>query len=88
MISQETLAQIAGKISAAGVDESVIATLRNDYPQLHFTYCSEDDIPNNEPVLEQEQFNLYLVDGREHCLCLTRDFENATGVVVAEIYQN
>jgi len=88
MISQETLALIAGTISAAGVDESVIAALRNDYPQLHFTYCSEDDIPNNEPVLEQEQFNLYLVDGREHCLCLTRDFENATGVVVAEIYQD
>jgi len=88
MISQETLAQIAGTISAVGVDERVIAALRNDYPQLHFTYCSEDDIPNNEPVLEQELFNLYLVDGREHCLCLTRDFENATGVVVAEIYQD
>ena len=87
MISQETLAQIAGKISAAGVDENIITTLRNDYPQLHFTYCSEDDIPNNEPVSEHELFNLYLVDGREHCLCLTRDFENATGVVVAEIYQ-
>lgn len=87
MISQETLAQIAGKITAAGVDESIISTLRTDYPQLHFTYCSEDDIPNNEPVSEQELFNLYLVDGREHCLCLTRDFENATGVVVAEIYQ-
>ena len=88
MISQETLSQIAGKITQGGVDESIIATLRTEYPQLHFTYCSDDDIPNNEPVLEQEQFNLYLVDGREHCLCLTRDFENATGVVVAEIYQD
>ena len=86
MISQETLVQIAGRITAAGVDESILATLRSEYPQLHFTYCSDDDIPNNDPVLEQEHFNLYLIDGRDHCLCMTRDFANATGVVVAEIY--
>ena len=86
MISQETLAQIAGKITAAGVDENILALLRSEYPELHFTYCSDDDLPNNEPVMEQENFNLYLVDGRDHCMCLTRDFENATGVVVAEIY--
>lgn len=86
MISQDTLSQIAGRIKAAGVDESILAALRSEYPTLHFTYCSDDDLPNNEPVLEQERFNLYLVDGRDHCLCLTRDFENATGVVVAEIY--
>ncbi|MGR9045032.1 MAG: DUF6129 family protein [Gammaproteobacteria bacterium] len=86
MISQDTLSQIAGRIKAAGVDESILASLRSEYPTLHFTYCSDDDLPNNEPVMEQEQFNLYLVDGRDHCLCLTRDFENATGVVVAEIY--
>lgn len=88
MISQETLTEIAGKITTAGVDESMISSLRSGYPDLHFTYCSEDDISNSEPVLERERFNLYLVDGRDHCLCLTRDFETATGVVVAEIYQD
>lgn len=88
MISQEQLAHIADKITMAGVDESIISALRQEYSELHFTYCSDDDIPNNQPVLEQEHFNLYLVDGREHCLCLTRDFEHATGVVVAEIYQD
>lgn len=87
MISQETLMQIAGRITSAGVDETIVTALRSEYPNLHFTYCSDDDIPNNDPVLEEEAFNLYLVDGREHCLCLTRDFENATGVVVAEIYR-
>lgn len=88
MISQDTLTQIAGKINSAGVDENTISSLRNEYSQLHFTYCNDDDIPNNDPVLEQEQFNLYLVDGRNHCMCLTSDFEKATGVVVAEIYQD
>ena len=88
MISQETLSEIAGKIITADVDESILSSLRAGYPGLHFTYCSEDDISNNEPMLEQERFNLYLVDGRDHCLCLTRDFETATGIVVAEIYQD
>jgi hypothetical protein len=86
MISQETLTQIAERITDAGIDETILAALRSEYPGVHFTYCSDDDIPNNEPILEREHFNLYLVDGRDHCLCLTNDFANATGVVVAEIY--
>jgi hypothetical protein len=45
----------------------------------------DDDLPNNTPVIEHEGFNLYLIDGREHCLCLTNDYEVATGIVVAEI---
>ncbi len=88
MISQETLSEIAGKIITADVDESILSSLRAGYPDLHFTYCCEDDISNSEPMLEQERFHLYLVDGRDHCLCLTRDFETATGIVVAEIYQD
>ena len=52
---------------------------------IHFTYCMDDDLPNNTPVIEHEGFNLYLIDGREHCLCLTNDYDVATGIVVAEI---
>ncbi len=86
MISQETLTKIADMIDSAGVDESTIASLRAEYSPLHFTYCSDDDIPNHQPVLEREHFNLYLVDGRDHCLCLTQNLETATGIVVAEVY--
>jgi hypothetical protein len=81
----EQTREIAGKIAQLGINESVLATLRQAYPGIHFTYCMEDDIPNNEPVLTHEDFNLYLVDGREHCLCLTDNPEIATGIVVAEI---
>jgi uncharacterized protein DUF6129 len=87
MIEQDTLSQIAARIETAGVDESTVNLLRQEFSDLHFTYCSEDDIPNNEAIVEKTNFNLYLVDGREHCLCLTRDFDVATGVVIAEIYQ-
>ncbi|MGJ0428372.1 DUF6129 family protein [Methylobacter sp.] len=85
MITMEQTREIAGKIAQLGINESVLATLRQAYPGIHFTYCMDDDIPNNEPVLTHDDFNLYLVDGREHCLCLTDNPEVATGIVVAEI---
>lgn len=88
MITQQQLTQIADTINQSGIDETVVSSLREEYNDLHFTYCSDDDIPNHHPVLEQTLFNLYLVDGREHCLCLTKDFEHATGIVIAEIYQD
>jgi hypothetical protein len=62
-----------------------LSELRKQYPAIHFTYCMDDDLPNNTPVIERKYFNLYLIDGREHCLCLTNDYDTATGIVVAEI---
>lgn len=85
MITVEQVQEIAGKIADLGVDDSTVSTLRQSYPNIHFTYCMDDDLPNNNPVLEQEKFNMYLIDGREHCLCLTNDYQTATGIVVAEI---
>lgn len=85
MISVEQTLEIAAICDSRGVDDSVIMTLRQQYPDIHFTYCMDDDIPNHEPIIEYTGFNLYLIDGREHCFCLTRDYDIATGVVVAEI---
>jgi hypothetical protein len=85
MISSEQVNAIAEKIETSGVDESTVSALREQYRPLHFTYCMDDDLPNNVPILEKETFNLYLIDGREHCLYLTDDLEHATGIVVAEI---
>lgn len=85
MITAEQAQEIANKIEALGVDESTVSALRQEYPGIHFTYCMDDDLPNNTPVMEHQDFNLYLIDGREHCLCLTNDFDVATGIVVAEI---
>ena len=84
-INPELLQSIAAKIDGISLNETVIAELRSNNPGIHFTYCMEDDIPNNEPLLSGAGFNLYLVDGREHCLCLTNNFEHATGIVIAEV---
>ena len=85
MITPQQTQEIAAKITVLGVDETTVSALRQQYQSLHFTYCMDDDLPNNMPVIENKDFNLYLIDGREHCLCLTNDYEVATGIVVAEI---
>jgi hypothetical protein len=85
MITTEQVNAIAAKIETLGVDETTVSALRQQFQPVHFTYCMDDDLPNNLPVIEKAAFNLYLIDGREHCLCLTNDYEVATGIVVAEI---
>ena len=85
MISTEQVNEIAAKIEVMGTGETTVSALRQHYQPIHFTYCMDDDLPNNVPVIEKAAFNLYLIDGREHCLCLTNDYDVATGIVVAEV---
>jgi len=85
MISPEQLQTIADKINGQDLNETVVGALRGEYPGVHFTYCMDDDLPNNEPLFEGAGFNIYLVDGREHCLRLTESYDNASGIVIAEV---
>ena len=85
MITTEQLQAIAKKIEELGPSDETLSCLRQDHKPIHFTYCMDDDLPNHEPVLSGALFNLYLIDGRDHCLCLTHDAQAATGVVVAEL---
>lgn len=88
MIPLEQTEQFAALIEQQlPLDEAVVSGLRKAYPDYHFTYCMDDDIVTGKPVIERESFNLYLIDGREHCLCLTNDHDVATGVVVAEVLE-
>lgn len=85
MIAAETLQQVAEAVERAGVSEAVLAELRQGFPGVHFSYCMDDDVGAAKPALERPGFNLYLVDGREHCLSLTTDPAAATGLLVAEV---
>ncbi|TAK59864.1 DUF6129 family protein [Methylobacter sp.] len=85
MISTEQISSVMAKIEAMGLSDDTVSELRQQFQPIHFTYCMDDDLPNNTPVIEHKDFNIYLIDGREHCLCLTSDYDVATGIVVAEI---
>ena len=83
MITPRQLGDIAHWAETHGVDYAALTHLRQVYPGLYFTHCLDDDINDAEPVLRGVGINLYLVDGRQHCLRLTEDFQVATGVVLA-----
>ncbi|MGD8595236.1 MAG: DUF6129 family protein [Gammaproteobacteria bacterium] len=87
MITLENAQSISDEVKSKGLGYDTVAALRQSYPDIHFTYCMDDDISNGKPVLQSEAFNVYLIDGREHCLCLTNDFDVATGVVLAEVIE-
>jgi hypothetical protein len=85
MLEPDVVDQISKLVAEHGLDEAAVTSLRGKWPGIHFTYCSDDDISGAKPVRECDGFNVYLVDGREHCLKFTSHFEAATGLVLAEV---
>lgn len=85
MITRQLLEEIGETASAQPLSEALLAELRSRYPEVHFTYCMDDDVMAARPLYENPAFNLYLIDSRDHCLCFTQELDVATGVVLAEI---
>ena len=64
--------------------ETLLQVLREKFPGIHFSLCSDDDVPPKlSPAAECKYCCLYYVDSGGHCLRLTNDPEAATGLVVA-----
>ncbi len=85
MMTSEQLQAIASSLEGQPLNDAIVTFLRAQFPGIHFTYCMDDDVSGVLPKLENPRFNLYLVDGREHCLSMTNNHEIATGVLVAEV---
>ena len=85
MITNSRLSQIVRQAEQHEMNGQLLSQLRNAYPDLHFTYCMNEDVVNASPVEKREAFNVDLVDGRKHYLRLTTDRNAATGVVLAEV---
>ena len=88
MIEQEVIDKINALVVDRGLDESAVSRLREMWPDIHFTYCADDDVTAASPVFESEGFNIYLVDGRDHCMKFTSQLQNATGLVLAEVEED
>lgn len=84
MIEPALLESIAEYYGHYRHDPALLMRLRDTFPQVRFTLCRDDEVVNAKPVFEGNGVNLYLVGG-DHCLTLTRSFEAAMGVVVAEV---
>lgn len=84
MITAETLAAVCDQAAVLGLSEATLQSLRQGWPDLHFTLCSDDDIPARlTPAVEARDFNLYLVSNAQHCIAFTTEPEAATGLVLA-----
>lgn len=85
MISEQELESIIAVVENGELGDALARDLKAQWPDKHFTYCSDDDISAALPVREHENFNLYFVSGKDSCISFTSSAEQATGVVIAEI---
>ena len=89
MITPELIDDVVAKIDASYLGEAVMDELRAAYPEIRFTYCMNEDITANaRPAKACDGYNIYFVDAREHCMCLTNDYEIAAGIVLAEVFDD
>lgn len=85
LISTDLIDAIVTIVDRAGLSNDSVAALRDAFPDIHFTYCMDDDVGPVWPVREADGFNVYLVDGHNHCLAFTSNPDVATGLVLAEV---
>lgn len=81
-LTDEELIQIEAMLAATDADSRAFADLRRRFPEITVTRCDPSDVDGEIPYRVYRRFELYLVDGRDHCwrLCLNPDI--ATGIVV------
>ena len=82
-LTPETLKEIeTSLVDFHKLTNNPLPMLKECFPQLSFVRMSAADIAE-APFRALADYNLYLLDGREHCVQLTHDPAHATGIVVA-----
>ena len=85
MMTESDIEAILAEIESDGLSESLIVTVRQRYPDFHFTYCMDDDMDAHTPARVCRGFNVYYVNSTDHCATLTANLEQASGLVFAEV---
>ncbi len=89
MIDQALMTSVMAVVQERADDssnpvESQLRVLRETFPGIHFSVCSDDDVPSRlSPAAEGPVCRLYYVDSRSHCLCFAAEATEATGLLVA-----
>ncbi|HEY8262577.1 MAG TPA: hypothetical protein VIG55_15305 [Methylosinus sp.] len=82
-IAPELFEAIDATLATASADSAVVAALRKIAPGIHAIRCDKTDIQDETPFRSYANCDLFLIDGREHCVKVTSDPTVATGLVVA-----
>ena len=86
MIEASLLSKVMDQVASHASDlaDTLVTHLRKTFPGIHFSVCSDDDMPPRLKHIVGNAFcRLYYVDSADHCLRLTDDADAATGLVVA-----
>jgi len=79
-------AELLARVAAAVTPDVVEAELRQKFPGVRITVCSDDDIPSRLTAAhETAAARFYYFDASEHCVKLSTDAESASGIVVGLI---
>lgn len=83
-ITTETMNEIESSlIQFHQLSNNPIPMLKNCFPEMSFLRMSASDF-DEAPFRSLANYDLFLLDGREHCVQLTNDLSVATAVVVAQ----
>ena len=81
-LNEEQLQQIEKFLLTDPASGNVTA-FRTQFPDVTLTRCDAGDMQGETPFRSHAQFDLYLIDARDHCVHLTADPATATGIVLA-----
>lgn len=81
-VTPALLAQIDGVLERGSADGATLAALREIGGGLTATRCDASDLADETPFKSYARCELYLLDGRDHCMKITSDPDAATGLVL------
>jgi hypothetical protein len=82
-LSIEDIEAICALLGAPGTGAETLAKLRASFPGLPVTLADASDLDTETPFRRYDRYDLFLVDGSQHCWRLTGELEQASGLVVA-----
>lgn len=82
-LTAEELSEIETALREVEGDANAFSLLRQRFSTLAWTRCDASDV-TEEPYLSGAQFDLHLMDARDHCVHVTSDPACATGIILAK----
>jgi len=82
-IAAEDWKQIELALSGDAVGAGAVAELRSQFPRLSWTRCDASDVTET-PYRSFPRFDVHLIDAADHCVRITTDPQQATGLIVAD----